>query len=342
MNNPWRSIPPSDHYIHHKFINPTETPMIAKGFSFSKVFGDMLTRPKLSRPPYPLPAVKQDLKNLNSEEPVIIWFGHSSYLIHCRGYNILVDPVFSGHASPVRGIIRAFPGSDLYKPADMPVIDLMLITHNHYDHLDKSTLRKLKGQTKKYVVSLGVGRDLADCGIDRSLITELDWWENISPAENIELTAAPARHFSGRGFVRGGSLWSAFALKLFGYSIYIGGDSGYDEFFNEIGRRLGPFDLAILECGQYNLAWPNIHMMPEETALAAVQLKSRWLMPVHWGKFTLANHIWTEPVTRLLVAAKDLNLPVTTPKIGESIILNQSYPTQKWWEHLLENSGRGG
>ncbi|RYY63096.1 MAG: MBL fold metallo-hydrolase [Chitinophagaceae bacterium] len=331
MKNAWRTIPQSDHYHRERFVNLSNTPMMAKGVSMLKVMRAMMRRPKLSRPQHPLPFVRTDLRNPPAGKPTVTWFGHSSYLIQFRGYNILVDPVFSGYASPVAGFVKAFEGSNEYQPSDFPPIDLMVITHNHYDHLDKGTIRKFSSTTKRFLTGLGVGRDLAAAGVDPSLIEESDWWEEYSPAEGIRLQCTPARHFSGRGLVRGGSLWSSFALNFYGHNIFIGGDSGYDTFFTTIGERCGPFELAILECGQYDQFWPDIHMMPEQTALAATQLRAAALLPVHWGKFTLANHVWDEPVKRVLVAAAGLQLPVVTPMIGERFMVGGPYPAKPWW-----------
>lgn len=290
----------------------------------------MLNRPRGIRPSKELPSVKTDLKSLNSELPVVIWFGHSSYLVHCRGINILVDPVFSGHASPFSFMVRAFPGSDIYKPGDLPKIDMVIITHNHYDHLDKNTVKKLDSDVK-ILTSLGVGKSLKSFSVSPDRITELDWWEGTRISPDIHLTATPARHFSGRGIKRAGSLWSSFVLEIFGHKLYLGGDSGYGAHFKEIGVKFGPFDLAILECGQYNTSWPFIHMMPEEVVQANIDLRSEVLMPVHWGKFTLAHHLWNEPVERVLNASRKSGVRITTPMIGQPVIINKEYPDHVWW-----------
>lgn len=281
-----------------------------------------------------MPTVHTDLRALYSEKPVVIWFGHSSYLIHVKGFNILVDPVFSGSASPMSFMVKAFPGADAYAPADMPEIDLMIITHNHYDHLDKKTLAELKSRTKQIYTGLGVGRDLRHCLATGNNITEMDWWETREIAKEIVLTATPARHFSGRGFKRGGSLWSSFVLEIFGYKIFIGGDSGYDTHFKAIGDKFGPFDLVILECGQYNDYWPFIHMKPEETVQAAIDLQAKALLPVHWGKFVLAMHAWNDSPERATAAGVQRGLLVTTPRIGEPVTVGAHYPQEHWWANV--------
>ncbi|HTN07253.1 MBL fold metallo-hydrolase [Agriterribacter sp.] len=323
-------ISQSVNYKNGSFQNLSETPVMAKDSSWLKVIKESLNRPKTIRPSHPLPSVKTDLKNLHSESPEIIWFGHSSYLIHIRGKNILVDPVFSGHASPLPFLIRAFEGTAIYTPNDLPPIDLMILTHNHYDHLDTGTLTQLRDKTSAWCMPLGVSTSIQK--LHPTPVTELDWWETLRISDDIEITAAPARHFSGRGLKRGGSLWCSFVLRIFGYTLYLGGDSGYDAHFKAIGEKFGEFDLAILECGQYNASWPLIHMMPEETVQAGIDLRAKWLLPVHWGKFSLANHPWNEPIARAVKKAAALNIPVTTPMIGEPVIINKAYPVKVWWD----------
>ena len=313
------------------FQNLSFTPMKPDDVTYYQMLKETFQRPADVRPPLPLPNVKTDLKTLYSEKPVIVWFGHSSYLIHVKGFNILVDPVFSGSASPMSFMIKAFPGANAYTPADMPEIDLMIITHNHYDHLDKKTLSLLKPHTKIIYTSLGVGKDLQSCLMRGNNITEMDWWETQEVAKDIRLTATPARHFSGRGFKRGGSLWSSFVLQIFGYQLFLGGDSGYDTHFKAIGDKYGPFDLVILECGQYNDNWPFIHMKPEDTVQAAIDLQAKVLLPVHWAKFTLANHPWNEPAIRVTASAAQRGLAITTPRIGEPVIVGEHYPQDHWW-----------
>ncbi|NEU08371.1 MBL fold metallo-hydrolase [Flavihumibacter sp. R14] len=321
----------SPNYNNGTFHNLADTPVMSPEASYFKLVRDMLSRPSLVRPSGTLPSVKTDLKSLRSEVPVVVWFGHSSYLIHCRGINILVDPVFSGHASPLRFMVKAFPGSDVYTLADMPKIDMVFITHNHYDHLDKKTVKKMDGGVKFYS-SLGVGESLESFGIAADRITELDWWEETHISEDIHLTATPARHFSGRGIKRGGSLWCSFVLEIFGHKLYLGGDSGYGEHFKAIGSKFGPFDLAILDSGQYNTMWPLIHMMPEEAVQASIDLGAAVYMPVHWGKFALANHVWNEPAKRASKSALDLGVKITTPLIGEPVIVGRDYPMKTWWD----------
>ncbi len=320
----------SPNFSMGSFQNLSPTPMKPDGVTWFRILKDSLNRPATTKPAGILPSVKTDCKKSPSGKPVIVWFGHSSYLIRAGGLNILVDPVLSGSASPLPFLVRAFPGSDAYTIGDFPPIDILIITHNHYDHLDKKFIRSLIPKTRLYVTALGVGKHLEEYGAGSELIKEMDWWdEQLIPGGS--LTATPARHFSGRGLKRGGTLWTSFVLKIGGYSFFLGGDSGYDAHFRKIGEKFGPFDLAILECGQYNAYWPYIHMMPEETVQAAFDLGAKMLLPVHWGKFALALHPWDEPVERVTACALERGMPLTTPLIGEPVVIDASYPRSKWW-----------
>jgi len=313
------------------FQNLSHTPMKPDDISYWKMMREFFKKNKDTSPPGLLPSVKTDLNKLSSAKPVIVWFGHSSYLIRIENKNFLIDPVFSGNAAPLSFMVKAFPGSNIYKPEDMPAIDYLILTHDHYDHLDFKTVRKLKTKVDKIYCSLGVGSHLKYWGFDVNKITEMDWWETQQLENHISLIAAPARHFSGRGIKRGQTFWSSFILKTRDHNLYLGGDSGYDLHFKEIGNKYGPFDIAILEAGQYNTMWPLIHMMPEETVQAAVDLNAKALLPVHWGKFTLAMHAWNDPVKRVLTKAKELNMKVLTPKIGQPLVLDDSFQSESWW-----------
>lgn len=321
----------SPHYRNGIFNNISETPLSGENAGFFKIMWKILNKPKNTIPPGPLPTVKSDLNNLDPDHPVIIWFGHSSYLIYLNGKNILVDPVFSGHASPFAIFSKSFAGTNVYNVEDLPQIDILLLTHDHYDHLDYQTLRQIDSKTCLICTSLGVASHLTYWGINEKKIIEFDWWDERQLTSDIKLTATPARHFSGRAFQRFKTLWSSFILQSPSHTLFIGADSGYDTHFKLIGSRFGPFDIAILECGQYNDAWKYIHMMPEETSQAAVDLRAKWLMPVHWGKFSLSLHPWDEPIKRVAARTREQQVNMTTPRIGEPVILDKSYPDSEWW-----------
>lgn len=331
----------SPNYDGKTFRNLVPTEVSREGVSFFKMLREFSNRPKDTVPPRPMPSVRTDLKTLPEGQASMVWFGHSSYLLKVGKTHILVDPVFSGNASPVSFFAKAFPGSNVYGVKDMPeTLEAVLLTHDHYDHLDYKTILELKSRVNHFYTSLGVGAHLEYWGIEPEKITELDWWESVAfdeagrpdGAGPITLTAAPGRHFSGRGFKRGGAIWSSFVLQAPGYKLFLGGDSGYEQHFKAIGDRFGPFDLALLECGQYNENWPYIHMMPEDTVQAAKDLRTAVLMPVHWGKFTLALHPWDEPIRRVTAAAARAGLPVTTPRIGEIVNINHYYPNDAWYD----------
>jgi len=326
-------IKKSPQYKDGAFQNQSLTPTFTGDGTFLSVMTDFLFgKHERKTPDYQLPSIQRNLKLQPSAKPEITWFGHSSYLIQVDGLNILVDPVFSGRTSPVSYAgTKAFNGADVYKAEDMPKIDIMVITHDHYDHLDYPTILKLKDKVGVFVTSLGVGSHLESWGVPADKIRELDWWETTAINADVKFTAAPARHFSGRGLIRNKTLWSSFIFKSKSYKIFLGGDSGYDTHFKKIGNDYGPFDLAVLEDGQYNVSWSNIHMMPEETAKAAQDLKASVLLPVHWGKFSLATHPWDESINRVVKEANLLNLKVITPLIGEQVILDSIMPDSHWW-----------
>lgn len=328
----------SPNYRDGRFQNLTDTKMMAEGTNYLDLMVSFFSKGVDRNPVGPIPSVKTDLKS-HSNDPTIIWFGHSSYLLRIEGKNILIDPVFSNRASPypfmgVKGYDIVLP----YTVDDFPSIDALIITHDHYDHLDYQTMLRLAPKVKGYYTSLGVGSHLAYWGVEESRIREFDWWDGETILPGIDLIATPARHFSGRSLKRNQTLWSSFVLKTKEHNLFLGGDSGYDKAFRKIGDTYGPFDVAILECGQYNAMWPNIHMMPEETVQASADLRSKALLPVHWGKFTLALHPWREPIERALKQARSLDMTVTTPMIGETVSLNQLLPHTRWWDALGEGS----
>lgn len=326
-------IESSANYKDGKFQNLLPTRTIAEGVSYFGMMKEFFGKGIDREPTADLPAVRTDLKNLPDKHPMIIWFGHSSFLININQKKILVDPVFSLRPSPVQFAgSKSYPGTRVYSENDFPALDAIVITHDHYDHLDYKTIVTLKDRCRHFYAPLGVGEHLVHWGIEESRITEFDWWQSAEIFEGIELVATPARHFSGRGFTRDKTLWTSYVLRTASHRIFIGGDSGYDSTFSAIGEKYGPFDIALLECGQYDVKWPLIHMMPEETVQASLDLRAKVLLPVHWGKFTLSVHPWKEPIQRALRQAEKLNVSVTTPRIGEPVTLGGPIPQSRWWE----------
>lgn len=326
----------SPNFKNGKFNNISHTPDLAEGVSYYAVLKEFLfNKSKNVKPPGMLPSSKTDLLKLDAGKNVLVWFGHSSYFMQLDGKKILVDPVLSGAASPVKSTTRSFAGSDVYATEDIPDIDFLFLSHDHWDHLDYETLKKLKPKVKKIICSLGTGEHLERWGFDKSRIIEKDWNEEVLLEKGFEVTLTTARHFSGRGLRRNKSLWASFVLMAPTMKIFIGGDSGYDTHFAEIGNKYGPFDLAILECGQYDKSWKYIHMMPEEVVKAAQDLKAKKLLPVHWAKFALGNHDWDDPIKRVVSAAKEKELLLLTPMIGEEIDLrNHSKNFTSWWVNV--------
>ncbi len=325
-------IEQSPNYKDGQFQNLSPTPMLTEGVSYGKVLIEFFFSGKPKEPLSVLPSEKTDLKALNSSENVVIWMGHSSYFMQIDGKKILVDPVMSGHASPVSFTTKAYKGSDVYTTDEIPAIDFLFITHNHWDHLDYRTLQKLRPKIKKVICGLGVGAHLEHWGYDASLIMEEDWFTTLNLDEGFVAHVTPARHFSGRGFKRNQTLWASFALITPTTKIYLGGDGGYDKHFAEIGERYGPFDLAILENGQYDEKWKYIHMMPGEQVKAAKDLKAKALLPVHFGKFKLANHDWDEPLSKITEIPADSQLRIITPMIGEQVnLMDSTQQFKHWW-----------
>jgi L-ascorbate metabolism protein UlaG (beta-lactamase superfamily) len=327
----------SPNYKDGKFKNRHFTPFVTKGYSILSVTYDFIfTKFPRTKPTDPIPSIKTNLKNLAITENVLIWFGHSSYFIQLNGKKFLIDPVFSGNASPIPNSTKSFIGTDIFSTDDLPEIDYLLISHDHYDHLDYETILQLKPKVKYIVCGLGVGAHFRHWKFDSTKVIEKDWDEKVVIDDAITLYTATARHFSGRRFTRNNTLWLSFILGTPSFKIYLGGDSGFDTHFKELGEKFGGFDMTILENGQYNKAWHEIHMLPEEVLIAAHELKAKRLFPVHSAKFTLAFHPWDEPLIQISkINREKYRLPLVTPRIGEIVYLDQ--PNQvfdEWWQHV--------
>lgn len=324
----------SKNFRNGKFQNLNLTPALTEGYGYFKVLYEFFFKTVNDRRPLrPLPSVKTDLLELNPAEDILVWFGHSSYFMQIDGKKFLVDPVFSGNASPLRGSNTSFNGSDNYKVQDLPDIDYLIITHDHYDHADYPTLVQLPSKTGMVICGLGVGRYLEKWGFKPDCILEKDWDEEVDLRDGFKAYIKPARHFSGRGLVRNNTLWISVLLITPSMKIYIGGDSGYDTHFAQIGEQFGEVDLAILENGQYDLKWKYIHMLPDEVLKAGKDLNAKRILPVHSAKFAMANHAWNEPLRRITTLNKALDLTLVTPMIGEKVLLKDPKQQFKhWWE----------
>lgn len=271
-----------------------------------------------TRPPQEIPCVQPAFcRSFEKGTLYFSWLGHSSVFLCIHGKKILIDPVFSKYASPVSfaGPMR-FPGKSL-QSSDFPELDLILITHNHYDHLDKAVIRALDSQTGHYIVPSGVGKNLQSFGVDSRKITELGWYEAWEQ-DGLSVISTPSQHGSARSlFDRDQTLWCSYILKDEAYTVFDTGDGGFGDHFSEIHRRYGDVDLAIMECGQYNERWHNIHMFPEESAAASKLLNAGLSVPVHWGAYVLSDHPWDDPPKRFRRRAEELGVSYQIPSIHE-------------------------
>lgn len=318
-------------HAYGRFFNEDNPHALPQRINWFTVWKQGRSQPASVRPADAIPSVRTSLQPAAFSKPTVVWFGHSSFLLFWNGKTILVDPVFNDYAGPLPGTVKAFPGSTPYSLEDLPSIDVLLISHDHYDHLDYTTVKALQSRVKQVIVPAGVGAHFRYWGYPREKITELAWHRSVQLDERFFITATPAFHRSNRGFAQNQTLWASYVLRDSGTRIYYSGDSGYGLHFKAIGTQYGPFDLALLECGQYNRQWPNSHMLPEQTARAAIDLNAQLLLPVHWARFKEAFHPWNEPVQRLLKAADSLALPVTVPLIGEPYTLGEPARRTAWW-----------
>jgi L-ascorbate metabolism protein UlaG (beta-lactamase superfamily) len=315
------------------FHNEEPTTTMVRQGPLWRMAAHLLRQPPGLSPAAPLPARDTDWAAFAATPgPLAVWLGHSGYALRLDGRTVLVDPVLGGNAAPVSFAVGAFPGSDPWRAEDLPDVDLLLLTHDHYDHLDADTVHRIRDRVGRVVAPLGVGAHLEHWGYAPERVTELAWDETTEPFDGWRLTAVPARHFSGRGLQRANTLWAAFVLAVPGWKGYLGGDSGYGPHFARIGREHGPFDHAWMECGQYGRYWPLIHATPEESVRAAAELGARLAQPVHWGKFTLAKHPWDEPVRRFIDAARATGVEWTVPLPGQPYVPGLDRMRESWWE----------
>jgi L-ascorbate metabolism protein UlaG (beta-lactamase superfamily) len=323
----------STNYQDQEFINLTTT----ETASFGELMGTLpeFIRSKNGKPNKPLQVrFGQNQQAALDSLCYVTWYGHSAFQLEMEGKRILIDPMFGASPSPIPFGTKRF---DYEKPIpvdDIQDIDAVILSHDHYDHLDYPTILALKDKVKHFFVPLGVGSHLKKWGVPPERITELDWWQR-AELDGIELIACPARHFSGRGFSdRNATQWSSWVIKSSYHNLYFSGDSGYGAHFKEIGEKYGPFKLAMMECGQYNEAWEAIHMMPEQSVQAGLDVNAELVMPIHWAAFKLSIHEWTDPIIRFRNESERMRLPIISPVIGERFCLGQNYPREVWWSAL--------
>lgn len=260
-----------------------------------------------------------------------IWYGHSAVLLRINNLNIFVDPMLGPNAAPISPFaVKRYSDNTLNIIDQLPELDLLLMSHDHYDHLDFDSISKLKTKVKQFYVALGVARHLNGWGVEENKITEFDWWDEKTFGD-ITITFTPTRHFSGRGLTDSAkSLWGGWAFKTKEENIWFSGDGGYGKHFLEIGQRLGPFDFGFMESGQYNELWHLIHMYPEESVQAAIDARVKSIMPVHWAAFSLAQHSWIEPAERFVAEAERMQVKYCLPTLGEMFDVGCGL-NEKWW-----------
>ena len=335
-DNPLNKIQASPQYKDGKFTNPKVLEMNPSfGMIKKYLFGKEQRSPDAT-----LPQKQIDLNLLESADSSYLKVtnaGHSSLLIHMDGYRILTDPVYEAKISPV-GPTR-FNKDISIDPTQLKDIDVVVISHNHYDHLNKYSIKTIHPEVTRFIVPLGVGAQLEKWGVPREKITELDWWDSYDFDEKLTITSTPSQHFSGRGLTdRNETLWTSYVIASLDHNIYFSGDSGYFDGFKTIGEKYGPFDIAFMECGAYNKEWADVHMFPEETVQASLDLKAHYVWPIHWGTFNLALHDWFDPMKRVTIAAETQGVRLLTPIFGQVVEYPGRMQTEKWWTPYLPES----
>ena len=325
----------SGHYRDGEFMNLLPTQGLTGNMS-SVMWKFLFHKAPDAAPPGPLPLQLLDSLAITKKLPGIVrvtWFGHSASLVEIAGQNILLDPMLSVEMGPVSWATpKRYNRNLAITPEKLPPIAAVLISHDHYDHLDYQTIRKIKDKVGHFYVPLGVGVHLRHWGVAPARITEMNWGDS-AKLPGLTLHCTPSRHFSGRGLTnRNSTLWCSWVMQTATKRVFYTGDGGYGPHFAAIGAAYGPFDLALVECGQYNEGWAEIHMRPEQSVQAARDVRATVMLPVHWGAFTEALHPWNEPVKRATAEAVRLGQVITTPHLGEPVTLGAALPKEQWWK----------
>ena len=324
-------------YRGGKFENPVQTKMIAPG-GFWRMMSNWVGGKQVRTPRKPLPIIKPDPADLVKTPAsglAITWLGHASVLVQMDEYRVLTDPVFSERVTPVPGV-----GPRRFHPVpvaveDLPPIHAVVISHDHYDHLDMASIKQLIPITGTFIVPLGVGAHLRAWDVPEERIVELGWWEHHRVGKGLIVVATPARHFSGRGALdRNKTQWASFAFLGRKRRVFFGGDTGIFDGFKQIGQHLGPFDATLMPIGAYNEGWSAIHLNPEEAVAAHQDVRGKLLLPIHWGTFNLAFHAWTEPAERLLEATRAAGVKVSVPRPGQRFSVDRAPIPSRWWPRV--------
>jgi len=322
-----------------KYANPfPSTPISMNPLKGIKIH---LSEKGITRPSKPLPTDTVDVAKAYPEEQnglYATWLGHSTFLMQIDGVRLLIDPVFSNNISPVPLIgVKRFQKEIPMRLEDLPFIDAVFISHNHRDHLERQTITELAEKVGFFIVPLGVAEILREWGIDSAKVREYSWWQEASikglSGQMLKFACTPARHFSGRSLTDWNrTLWASWVFIGSKHRIFYSGDGSYNFHFRQIGYHYGPFDLTLIENGQYSIHWPDSHIMPEEGVKANLELKGKYMLPVHWGSFNLSIHNWWEPIERVSKEAQEKGVKLLTPRIGQTLSVDENPQTSPWWK----------
>lgn len=325
----------SPQWQQNGFANPRPTPGLSVGKSLGVMWDFLFNKPANTVPTATIPVLTLTRAQLEqAPDQSVFRLGHSTVLLKLRGHFYLTDPVFSERASPFQWLGPKRFHAPPIALEELPAIRAVILSHDHYDHLDHETVLALAAKTEQFLTPLGVGDTLISWGIDASKVQQFDWWQG-TDLDGLRFIATPSQHFSGRGLLDGNkTLWASWVIIDGDTRIFFSGDTGYFDGFKTIGAKFGPFDLTLMETGAYDKQWPHVHMQPEETLQAHLDLRGRWLLPIHNGTFDLARHSWREPFDRIAELAEQQGVALTTPRMGELLQLSQPSIATRWWREL--------
>ena len=325
-----------------RFRNVKPRPQEGMRKTLGIIWNVLLNKPDNTRPARPLRVDALTPQQLAAAPDRSLYrLGHSTMLLKLRGQFWITDPVFAERASPFKRLGPKRFHAPPIALEDLPPLRGVILSHDHYDHLDRETVLALADKTAVFLTPLGVGDRLVEWGVAAEKVRQFDWWQGVE-IDGLSFTAAPAQHFSGRSlFDNNSTLWASWVIVDDGLRLFFSGDTGYFDGFRTIGERLGPFDVTLLETGAYDAQWPYVHMQPDETVQAHIDLRGRCMVPVHNGTFDLAMHAWHEPYERVVGLAAARGVELSTPRMGERLDLNAPHRGEKWWRDALEPAQRG-
>ncbi|MFT3896699.1 MAG: MBL fold metallo-hydrolase [Thermomonas sp.] len=336
LRTPLGDYAASPHFADGHFRNSVPKPAATPEPGANTMWDFFFNKPEDTVPRAPIPVHALTRAELDAAPDRSLYrLGHSTVLMKLRGHWWITDPVFSERASPVQWAgPRRFHAPPV-SIGELPPIRGVILSHDHYDHLDRASIKALAAKTDLFLAPLGVGDRLVDWGVPKARVRQFDWWQGMS-VDGVRFTATPAQHFSGRTPFDGNrTLWASWVIDDGDKRVFFSGDGGYFRGFAEIGRRFGPFDLTLVETGAYNVQWPYVHMQPEQTVQAHEDLRGRWLLPIHNGTFDLAMHPWFEPFERVLALGGERGIEVATPMFGERIDIAAPKAGERWWRGVV-------